>query len=622
MKVDASHQTDVDIVVVGAGHAGCEAAHVAARMGANTVMVTLHCDAIGRLSCNPAIGGLAKGQLVRELDALGGLMAQVTDAATIQFRKLNTRKGLAVQSSRAQVDIDVYPSEMQRRLAATDGLTIVEGEVVGLVISDGRMSGVRLADGSQINASSVILATGTFLGGKLFCGPEQGPGGRVEERAATALSADLIASGVKLTRLKTGTPPRLDGRTIDWDVLEAQPEIDPDGRFSFENTPRRLEQVTCHLAYTDETTHKIVRENLDRSPLFSGDIVGTGPRYCPSVEDKVARFPERDRHRLFVEPEGLNTHSVYINGLSTCLPKDVQREVVASIKGFEKAEIIRFGYAVEYDCVDPTSLDHALQHKSLPGLYLAGQVNGTSGYEEAAVQGFVAAVSAVRGEALVLARDQAYIGVLIDDIVTRGVGGEPYRMFTSRAEHRLLLREDNADRRLMAIGRSLGLINDDRWDRFTQKEAEIVRLAAQIKGTRINPTADVLSLMASLNMGKLTRPTTAEELLRRPEVTWAQISQLLDLADTPTSVSEQVTIDVKYAGYIALAKRRVEKAVKMESYKIAPNLDWDAVPALKTEVRQRLKKSHPATIGALSRTPGVTPAAVNVIIAYLQVQSR
>jgi tRNA uridine 5-carboxymethylaminomethyl modification enzyme len=300
----------------------------------------------------------------------------------------------------------------------------------------------------------------------------------------------------------------------------------------------------------------------------------------------------------------------------------VQREVVASIKGFEKAEIIRFGYAVEYDCVDPTSLDHALQHKSLPGLYLAGQVNGTSGYEEAAVQGFVAAVSAVRGEALVLARDQAYIGVLIDDIVTRGVGGEPYRMFTSRAEHRLLLREDNADRRLMAIGRSLGLINDDRWDRFTQKEAEIVRLAAQIKGTRINPTADVLSLMASLNMGKLTRPTTAEELLRRPEVTWAQISQLLDLADTPTSVSEQVTIDVKYAGYIALAKRRVEKAVKMESYKIAPNLDWDAVPALKTEVRQRLKKSHPATIGALSRTPGVTPAAVNVIIAYLQVQSR
>ncbi|MBM4367852.1 MAG: tRNA uridine-5-carboxymethylaminomethyl(34) synthesis enzyme MnmG [Deltaproteobacteria bacterium] len=573
-------QRDCDVVVVGAGHAGCEAALAAARLGRRVRLVTLSRDQVGRLSCNPAVGGLAKGALVREIDALGGAMARVADDCTIQFRRLNTRKGLAVQASRAQVDIDRYPARMAEELARA-GVAVVEGEVADCVVEGGALAGVLLASGEQIRAPRAVLTTGTFLGAVMHCGEDQVPGGRVGESAARQLASRLAGLGLRLGRLKTGTPPRLRAGSVDWDRLAVQPDAG-EGQFSFGPRSRSLPRRDCHVAYTSPETHAIIRGALHRSPLFSGAIEGRGPRYCPSIEDKVVRFPEKERHQLFLEPEGLQSDRVYVNGTGTSLPRDVQLAFVHSIEGLEQAEILQFGYAVEYDYVDPTQLDHRLAFPGLPGLFFAGQVNGTSGYEEAAAQGLVAGAHAA-GVDLCLSRQDAYIGVLVDDLVSRGVGGEPYRMFPSRAEHRLHLREDNADRRLAPQAHALGLVAGEAWARYRAKEAEIAALAAR-----------------------------APAWLRRPEATWRQAFG--DAAHA--EAAEQVEIDMKYAGYIAREAVRMAQSRQHEGVSLA-GLDLGAVHGLSTEVRERLARSRPGTLGAAARVPGVTPAAINALTMAL-----
>jgi tRNA uridine 5-carboxymethylaminomethyl modification enzyme len=603
----------VDIVVVGAGHAGCEAAAAAARMGRSVVAVTFEQAHVGRLSCNPAVGGLAKGQLVRELDALGGLMARVTDRSTVQFRRLNTRKGLAVQSSRAQVDIDVYPRVMQHELARVPGLRVVQGEVVGLLLEGDRVRGVTLGDGSQIRCRAVIVTAGTFLRGVLHRGEERREGGRQGDGSAVRLAEQLDGLGLRLQRLKTGTVPRLDGRTIDWDRLEVQADL-PHGRFSHEaERPPRLAPLTCRLTYTNEAVHELLRANLERSSMYSGAIRGTGPRYCPSIEDKVVRFADRSRHLLFLEPEGHGTHRVYVNGLSTSMPVDVQQAVVPLIEGLEHATILQPGYAVAYDAIDPRVLGTDLQHRQVAGLYLAGQVNGTSGYEEAAVQGFVAGVSAAREEPLVLGRDEAYIGVLVDDLVHRGVGGEPYRMFTSRAEHRLLLREDNADVRLMARGRSLGLIDDATFAAFEARQEASEQARQAVAALQLTPRADTLAALQRMGTAGVNRPTGGEELIRRPEVTYPDLAEAFGLPTLSEEVAEALQTELKYAGYIERARKRAERLRRMEGVVLPDSLDLDALTMLSNEVRQRLRSASVRTLGEASRVPGVTPAAVDVL---------
>lgn len=605
-----------DVLVVGGGHAGVEAAAAAGRLGARTALVTLRLDRIGALSCNPAFGGMGKGHLVRELDALGGLVGRAADRAAVQVRRLNTRKGLAVQATRVQVDVDLYPEVVQARLAALP-VERIAGEVASLRLVRGRVAGVVLTDGSRLEARAVVLATGTFLGGELFVGEERVVGGRRGEPGARRLSVSLRELGLTLVRLKTGTVPRLDGGTVAWDRTEPQTDLWPEGRFSFGAPQPRPEPLQVHVTHTTPRTHAIIRGGLDRSPLYTGGIEGAGPRYCPSIEDKVVRFPDRERHLVFLEPEGHRTHAVYPNGLPTSLPRDVQLDLLRSVPGLEAVEVLQWGYAVEYDSIDPRVLGHDLQHRDVPGLFFAGQVCGTSGYEEAAAQGFVAGVSAATGGVFHVERDKGYVGVLVDDLVTRGVGGEPYRMFTSRAEHRLLLREDNADRRLMPRGRELGLIDDATWARFAARQEARVGAAAVLQATTLRPDRETQAALAARGLAPLSKPSPAEALLRRPEVRWDDLVAVAGLPAVEEDVAEQLEIDVKYAGYVERARRRAAAARRQEGVRLPVDVDWEELAELSAEVRERLRRACPTTLGQVARMPGVTPAAVGAIASWL-----
>lgn len=605
-----------DILVVGAGHAGCEAALAAAKLGRRVALITLRREQVGRLSCNPAVGGLAKGCLVREIDALGGVMGLVTDEATIQFRRLNTRKGLAVQASRAQVDIDLYPKAMARKIAECANITLIEGEATEIRVAGGRVTGLRLGNDAIVDADAVVLTTGTFLGGVLHRGSEQTAGGRVGESAAYALSRSMHDLGLALGRLKTGTTPRLRGASIDWSKLEAQAENVVPGsagsRFSFGPPQPRPGAIQCFIGYSSEATHDVIRAGLSQSPLYTGAITGRGPRYCPSIEDKVVRFAERERHQIFLEPEGLSTDRVYVNGASTSLPRAVQDAFLRTLPGLERCEVLEYGYAVEYDMVDPTQLGHDLQVRSLPGLFLAGQINGTSGYEEAAAQGLVAGVNAA-GCPFRLGREDAYIGVLVDDLVTRGVGGEPYRMFPSRAEHRLHLREDNADRRLTSTGRALGLIDDTRWMAHSAHLECIAGLMSSLDRP-LHPSRVTNDALDQLGIPALSRSVTLRSLLARPELDATMLESLFDFPN-PEAL-QQVEVDVKYAGYLDRDRGRRAEAEAMSTLSLA-GLDYAVILSLSSEVRERLTRAQPATLADAARLPGVTPAAIDALAMTL-----
>jgi len=616
------NQKPYGVIVVGAGHAGCEAALAAARMGLSTLLLTINVDHIAAMSCNPAVGGLAKGHLVKEIDALGGEMARNTDATGIQFRRLNTRKGPAVRSSRAQSDRELYRQRMKLVIEGQDRLDVKQAMVDRLLVKDGTVAGVRTGLGQVFTGRRVILTTGTFLRGLIHVGLQSMPAGRMGDPPSNALSVCLEELGFRLGRLKTGTTPRLNGRTIDFSGLEVQPGDDPPRPFSFINRTVPLPQVPCHITYTNERTHEIIRGGLDRSPLFTGVITGVGARYCPSIEDKVVRFPEKSRHQVFLEPEGLNTHEIYPNGVPTSLPLDVQAAMIRSISGLEKAEIIRPGYGIEYDYADPTQLQPTLETKMVKGLYFAGQINGTSGYEEASAQGLLAGINAalaeLGGAPLILDRSQAYIGVLVDDLVTRGTN-EPYRMFTSRAEYRLLLREDNADQRLCEIGRRVGLLADEAYAIFRRKTAALEEARARLSAQRFKPAAAVNDVLISLGSTPLKGPAGLKELLCRPELGAFDLAPLAPwLADLPPEVAEELEIEVKYEGYLTRQEEQAARFKTLENAKVPPDFNYEGLPGLSREVQEKLSRVRPVSLGQAARISGITPAAVAVLQVYLK----
>lgn len=618
----AYRMAEYDVIVIGAGHAGCEAALAAARMGCRTLALTTNLENIALMACNPSVGGPAKGHLVREIDALGGEMARNIDETAIQMRMLNTGKGPAVQALRAQADRRQYQRRMRLSLERQPGLDLKQATVREIVVEGGQVRGVITGTGLEYGARAVVLATGTYLEGRVITGDYSHRAGPSGQLAAVGLSDCLRRLGLELVRFKTGTPPRVDGQTVDYRKMTPQPGDEEPWTFSFVSRRERRDQVPCWLTYTNERTHEVIRRNLHRAPLFSGDIVGVGPRYCPSIEDKIVRFPDKLSHQVFLEPEGLDTAEMYVLGLSTSLPEDVQVEMLRTIPGLEEAQIMRAGYAIEYDCLVPTQLKRSLQVKGFDGLYSAGQINGTSGYEEAAAQGIVAGINAalyVQGrEPLVLGRSESYIGVLVDDLATKGTR-EPYRMLTSRAEFRLLLRQDNADLRLTEKGRAVGLVDDERYRIFCEKREAVARERERIRETVVYPGPKVDEVLEGAGSSALRGPATAESLLRRPEVGYRELAAMGCVPATVLpEVREQVEVEIKYEGYIAKQREQVARMERLENRSIPKDLEYSKLRGLSTEARQKLSAMRPETVGQASRISGVSPADISVLLVHLE----
>ena len=611
------------VIVIGAGHAGCEAALAPARMGCKTLLLTANIDTIGLMSCNPSIGGIGKGHLVKEIDAVGGEMGKAADATAIQFRRLNTRKGAAVQATRIQADRQAYKTYMRKVLEAEKNIDIKQRMVEGFLVEGGKAVGVKTNLGEHFFADAVVVTPGTFPNGLMHIGLTQISAGRAGEAPAMGISDSFETLGFKIGRLKTGTPPRLDGRTINWDILEVQPgDLEP-RPFSFSNDRMEREQLPCYITYTNEKSHQVIRDNLHKSPLYSGLIKGIGPRYCPSIEDKVVKFADKGRHQIFLEPEGVATYEIYPNGISTSLPLEVQYEFIRTIRGLEQAEIMRPGYAVEYDFSDPTQLKPTLETKIIENLFFAGQINGTTGYEEAASQGLMAGINAallVKGEKpLIFDRAEAYIGILIDDLVTKGVD-EPYRMFTSRAEYRLILREDNADLRLREKGYKIGLVKEGDFDRFLDKKRRIREELDRLENTKVLPNSRFNEMLTQLGSSPLKKPQTLKEILRRPEISYNELSFI----DPPSGaligsdIFSQVEMEIKYEGYIQKQMEQVDKFKHMENIKIPETFSYESIPGLSREIVQKLSRIRPTSLGQASRISGITPAAISVLMVYLK----
>ncbi len=616
---------EYDVIVIGAGHAGVEAGLAAARIGCRTLLATLSMDNIALMPCNPSVGGPAKGHLVRELDALGGEMGVNADKTCIQFRMLNTGKGPAVHALRAQADKKLYQFTMKETCENTPNLDVKQILIDDILIEDGAVKGVVVETGETYLAPAVILATGTYLRGRIIIGEHTYTGGPNGQRAAMKLTDSLKKAGVRLMRFKTGTPARVDARTLDYDKMQIQPGDDEARNFSFMSDVTTREQIPCWLTYTNEKTHDIIRRNMSRAPMANGIIEGIGPRYCPSIETKILRFPDKERHQLFLEPEGIHTNEVYVQGMSTSMPMDVQFEFLHTIPGLEHCHIMRAGYAIEYDCIDPLQLKPTLEFKDISGFFSAGQSNGTSGYEEAAAQGIIAGINAamfIKGEEpLILKRSDAYIGVLIDDLVTKGTS-EPYRIMTSRAEYRLLLRQDNADQRLTPLGRRVGLVSDARWVRFEEKQSQIEEVEQQLQSTVIHPNQETQQRLESAGIDPIRTSTTLYDLLRRPGVTYETLKRGFDLPDISTEVRQQIEIAITYEGYIRKQKEQVAHMEKLESKLLPEDIDYQEVPSLREEAREKLALIRPRSVGQASRISGVSPADISVLLVWLEQQRR
>ena len=616
---------EYDIIVIGAGHAGVEAGLAAARIGCRTLLATLSMDNIALMPCNPSVGGPAKGHLVRELDALGGEMGVNADKTCIQFRMLNTGKGPAVHALRAQADKKLYQFTMKETCENQQNLDVKQLLIEKLLVEQGEVRGVEVETGEVYLAKAVVLASGTYLRGRIIIGEHTYTGGPNGQRAAMKLSESLQQAGIELMRFKTGTPARVDARTLDYDKMEIQPGDDEARNFSFMSDETTREQIPCWLTYTNEATHKILRDNMDRAPMANGIIEGIGPRYCPSIETKILRFPDKERHQLFLEPEGLHTNEVYVQGMSTSMPMDVQLAFLKTIPGLEHVKVMRAGYAIEYDCINPLQLKPTLEFKKLSGLFSAGQANGTSGYEEAAAQGIIAGINAAmfirQEEPLILKRSEAYLGVLIDDLVTKGTH-EPYRIMTSRAEYRLLLRQDNADLRLTEMGRRVGLVSDERYARFQAKKKGIAEAMRMLQQTKLNPAQETLAKLAAAHTSPIRTTTSLYELLRRTEVTYADLQEPFELPELGKEVREQVEISIRYEGYIKKQLEQVAHMEKLEAKLLPDTIDYQEVPSLRDEAREKLALIRPLSVGQASRISGVSPADISVLLVYLEQQRR